>query len=122
MTPAGWGRRVSTPPNRCNLEVTPMAKSTKSKRPAKPYPGFPLFPHANGRWAKKIRGRFYYFGPWADPQGALNRYLEERDDLFAGRTPRQKQGRLTIEDACNHFLHSRRGKVESGELVEATWR
>lgn len=31
-------------------------------KPTKPYPAYPLLAHATGRWCKKIRGRFVYFG------------------------------------------------------------
>lgn len=60
--------------------------SKGSEKPTKPRPDFPLFPHATGR-AKKIRGKLHYFGKWADPDAALRRYVEERDDLYAGRKP-----------------------------------
>jgi len=41
--------------------------STTTSRPAKPYPGFPLYAHKSGRWAKKSRGKTHFFGPWRDP-------------------------------------------------------
>src|SRR5262245_1553906 len=53
------------------------------RKPAKPYPNFPLFPHATGRWAKKVRGKLHYFRKCDDPDGALAKYLAEKDDLHA---------------------------------------
>ncbi len=99
-----------------------MAHSTSSAKPSKPYPEFPLFPHATKRWAKKIRGRFHYFGPWADWQGALERYQYEVDYLQQGKTPPPKdQAALTVGDLVNRFLEHKEAKVESGELAKRTW-
>ena len=47
----------------------------------------PLFPHQTGRWAKKVRGRFCYFGKIADdPEGkaALKKWLAVKDDSTQG--------------------------------------
>ena len=63
-------------------------RGTLRVKPSKPYPDFPLFPHATGRWCKKINGKFAFFGPWENPHGALERYLAERDALYAGFVPR----------------------------------
>ena len=79
-----------------------MVKQAPEK-PSKPYPDFPLFPHATRRWAKKIRGKMIYFGPWDDPDAALAKYQLQRDDLYAGRVPRISEG-LTVRDLINHFL------------------
>ena len=114
-----------------------MGKSSSSRasrkpltRPKKPYPGFPLTPHASGKWMKKIRGRIHYFGNWArrengvlvpvegdgarDAEAAYNR---DREDLHAGRTPRTRSDGLSVKDLCNHFLTARLRKVEAGELT-----
>jgi hypothetical protein len=77
---------------------------SKGSKPAKPRPDFPLFPHATGRWAKKIRGKLHYFGKWADPDAALRRYVEERDDLYAGRKPRRKGEGLEAHNICYQRL------------------
>ncbi len=86
-----------------------------SNKPKKPYPEFPLFPHATKRWAKKIRGKLHYFGPWRDPDGALEKYLQQKDALHAGRTPRSVDG-LSLLDLCNNFLTAKMSLLDSGEL------
>ena len=90
-------------------------------KPKKPRPDWPLFPHATGRWAKKIRGKFHYFGPWGDPDGALDRYLDQKDDLFAGRTPRVKGDGLTIVELVNRFLTSKKHALDAHEITEGTF-
>jgi site-specific recombinase XerC len=88
--------------------------STPSK-PPKPYPDFPLFAHATGRWAKKIRGRLVYFGKWDDPEGALQRYLDHKDALHAGRNPDEAEG-PTVFSLCGRFLTAKKNRLDSGEL------
>jgi hypothetical protein len=39
---------------------------------AKPTPSFPRA-HGRGQWAKKVRGKIRYFGPWNDPAEAFRR-------------------------------------------------
>ena len=94
------------------------------KKPAKPYRDFPLFPHATKQWAKKIRGRTHYFRPWSDPDAALAKYLDQRDDLQAGRTPRLTPGDargLTMRDLANRFLTTKQSLVETRELSPITF-
>src|SRR5262249_14109678 len=76
---------------------------------------------ATGRWAKKIRGKLHYFGPWANPDGALKKYREQKDDLHAGRMPRPDPDALTVKDLANAFLNHKRGLLEADELSPRTW-
>jgi hypothetical protein len=71
-------------------------------------------------WCKQIRGKLLYYGPWDDPDGALKKYMEQRDDRHAGRTPRPDAGTFTIKDACNAFLNAIRSLMDSGELATLT--
>src|SRR5947209_2901132 len=100
---------------------TTPALADKPAKPTKPYPEFPLFAHAAGVWAKKIRGKLHYFGPWADPDGALNKYLEQKDDLHAGRKPRADPEALTIKEMVNQFLNAKSALADEGRLARLTW-
>ncbi len=89
------------------------------KKPKKPRPDFPLYLHRSGQWAKKIRGRTHYFG--VDPTDALNKYLDSKDELQAGRVPRQSADSVTLSDLINTFLHGKQLQVDSGEMKQLTW-
>src|SRR5262245_11739495 len=100
---------------------TAPTESVKSAKPSKHHPDFPLSPHAAGVWAKKIRGKPHYFGPWDDLDAALEKYLAEKDDLHAGRKPRTDPEALTVKDACNAFLNAKQAQVDEGLLSPLTW-
>ncbi|MCH8042239.1 MAG: tyrosine-type recombinase/integrase [Planctomycetes bacterium] len=102
----------------------PSAAKAGKIKPKKPSDSFPLFPHATGRWCKKVRGQFCYFGKVADdPEGvaALDLWLEQKDDLLAGRTPRTTGDGLTIRDLLNRFLTSKRHLVDTRELTHRSF-
>src|SRR4051812_47282572 len=97
-----------------------MANSTLVVRPAKPRPDFPLFPHRNGRWAKKVRGKFCYFGRWSDDtkgEAAVQLWLDQKDALLAGRTPRTTTDGLSVGDLCNHFTQAKEQQRDAGDIT-----
>lgn len=62
-----------------------MAKTKKPKLPRRDYP---LWPHLSGQWAKKVRQRVWYFGPWSDdPAAAECRWDQEKEFLLRGEIP-----------------------------------
>jgi hypothetical protein len=102
---------------------TPSSRTRKPSKPTKPHPDYPLTAHPTGRWCKKVRGKLHYFGPWGDPDGALAKWLTEKDDLLAGRVPRSRlaQNVPTLRELCNTFLTTKAKLRDSGELSVHTW-
>src|SRR4051794_25691088 len=90
-----------------------MPKTTPQNKPKKPRSDFPLFAHQNGQWAKTVRGRHHYFGPWSDPQAAETKWLEQKDDLRAGRTPSTGNDGLKLVQLVNQFLTSKKRHAEA---------
>lgn len=97
-----------------------MSDSTATRKPvkpSKPHKDFPLFPHATGRRAKKVRGKLHDFGPWDSPEDALKLWLLQKDDLLAGRKPRDVRDIFTIRDLANHFLTFKQQQRDHGKDV-----
>ena len=112
-----------------NPTAKPDGRTAAAQKAKKPYPEFPLTPHASGAWQKKIRGKIHYFGKWARVvdgklvriegdgwEEALELYRSQADDLHAGRTPRVTSDALTVADLCNRFLTAKQRKVDADEM------
>lgn len=96
------------------------SKSPRRKSKKKPDRDFPLWFHgASGRWCRTIKKTRHYFG--TDKDAALNLWLEQKDDLLAGRIPRVKSDGLVVGDLCERFLNAKRQFIESGELSPRTF-
>ena len=91
-------------------------------KPNKPRPDFPLYAHAAGQWAKKIRQKVHYFGTWGDPQAAEDEWERQKDDLLAGRTPDSNGEGLTVRKLVNSFLNSKKRLLDSGEIRQSTFQ
>lgn len=92
------------------------------QKPSKPMADFPLFAHSNGQWAKKIKGKLYYFGKWDEPTLALNRYLSEKSSITStGQQPKKivLKG-LIWKDLANLFMTDVRRRLDQGEIREIT--
>jgi len=98
-----------------------IAAPPQTAKPSKPHPDYPLYAHASGQWAKKVRGKTHFFGAWANSNAALEKWVAQKDALLAGRTPAPLTDGLTIRDLANAFLIDKKERVATGELRGRTW-
>lgn len=102
--------------------------ATPDTTPVKPYEGFPLFPHRNGQWAKKVKGSLHYFGSWRDdPKGAaaLRDWLGRQDAIQAGLDRLRVSsgvGGHVLRDLLAAYLTDCRTRTTAGELSLETFK
>lgn len=106
------------------------ANSTRRKsatpRPPKIPKGFPLWVHPSGRWCKKIKGRFHYFGKIGEvsPEDAEREWDRTKDYLRRGESPPPaedaSEDRLTVKRLFDTFLSDCKRRVATGELQAVT--
>jgi hypothetical protein len=78
--------------------------------------------HPSGQWARKIKGKLFYFGVWADPDAALQQHDLAYPYLKRDETPpltdAPKPGEpCTLAALANDFLDLKESRVRSGELT-----
>lgn len=113
-----------SPPARPRGRPRGAKKTSATKQSSgKPYPSFPLTPHRNGQFCKKIRGQIFYFGSIGDPEAALKRYHQHCDGLHSGRITEvnRDENAFTVRDLANHFLEAAEARCEAGELSPRTF-
>lgn len=90
-----------------------MVARKGAEKPQKPRPDFPLTPHNNGSWVKKIGGEIRSFGRWDDPWGAEREYK-----AFLINPTIDYSGGYTLRDLCNHFLAAKASLVKLKRLSQ----
>jgi len=97
--------------------VRPPVDTRAPTQASQANPSFPLTPHNNSQWCKKIRGKIYFSGIWEEPEAALGNCLRMAADLQAGREPRTStlsaEG-LTVKHLCNRHLTLSAPEVPGG--------
>jgi len=90
-----------------------MAKSKSAAIPKV----FPLTLHkGSGQWCKKVLGKIHYFGK--DREAALNRWIDEKDYLLAGRKPPRTSGTPTVSELANVFHDAYKKRVDIGKVSQ----
>jgi len=106
---------------------TSSRKSSRSTKPEKPRPDFPLSQHkGTGYWCKKLRGKVYYFGKVAeDPKGvaALEQFNREWPYYLEGKEPPAVNVEaVTVKYLCDAFCTHQEERAINGASAPRTWQ
>ena len=105
-----------------SIKTAPRRKSASKTGWTKPYNDFPLSYHPpSGRLYKKINGKRHYFGYAHSWQAAVDKYLDQKDDLQAGRRPRSTGDGLIVKELGNRFLTFKKNQVDIGEITHRSF-
>lgn len=105
-----------------------MADSTREALIAKwrawkaEHPEWPLTVAANGLWAKKIRGKTYYFGRLEDSDKALTRFKHDAPYLEAGLEPPRPGDQFTVEKLLARFRADVEARLARAEICATNAR
>ena len=100
----------------------PRRTSARKNGWNRPYADFPVSYHPpSGRLYKKIRGKRHYFGYAREWKAAVEKYLDPKEDLQAGRRPRSTRDGLIVKELCNRFLASKQNQVAIGEITQRSF-
>lgn len=88
-------------------------------KPARPRKDFPLFPHDSGQWAKKVRGKLFYFGTWDDPDAAERKWDIQKHAILEGRNPSEvTSSGDSLSWLINTFMDAKQLQRNRGELTQ----
>jgi integrase len=112
---------------RAKSEPQPTKGDSKTRRQAplgkKPRGSYPLTPHRNGQYCKKILGKIHYFGTVDDPDKALANYHRNCEGLHSGQISSvpKKLGAITLRELANEFLNVAAAKRDADRLAKRTF-
>ena len=70
---------------------------------------------------RKLGASCITLGSGVDSQAALDRYINVRDDLHAGRVPLANSDNATVRDLLNRFLTAKEHQRDTGEITRRTF-
>ena len=94
-------------------------RTTDMSKPAKPYPAFPLTPHARG-WVKKYHGKVHWVaGPDCSPDEALRRWHRIAASIdFGSDRAFVPESDVTVGRLVNLYLTERQKDLQAGRITQ----